>query len=56
MKKIKLHPDLMNQIAKEFGVTLQSVRMSLAYVFNSEKAEAIRQRAKEMLKAEFETI
>ena len=52
MKKINLHPDLKNKIAKEFNVTTQTVDMSLKYVFNSEKAKAIRTRAKEMLQKE----
>lgn len=56
MKKIRVHPDLKKQIAKEFQVTMQSVDMSLKYVFNSEQAKAIRQRAKELLQAESESV
>ncbi|GIJ93400.1 hypothetical protein CAPN002_06180 [Capnocytophaga stomatis] len=56
MKKIRVHPDLKKQIVKEFQVTMQSVDMSLKYVFNSEQAKAIRQRAKELLQAESEAI
>lgn len=52
MKKIRLHPDLKKQIAEEFEVSYQTVNMSLEYVFNSEKSEAIRNRAKELLKKE----
>lgn len=35
---------------------MQSVDMSLKYVFNSEQAKAIRRRAKELLQAESEAI
>lgn len=56
MKKIRLHPQLMHQIVKEQKVSMQAVRMSLYYVFNSEKSKAIRQRAKELLTRESELI
>lgn len=56
MKKIRVHPDLKKEIAKEFSVTMQSVDMSLKYVFNSKQAKAIRQRAKELLQAESEAV
>lgn len=56
MKKIRVHPDLKKQIAEEFSVTMQTVDMSLQYVFNSERAKAIRQRAKELLEKEIEEI
>lgn len=56
MKKIRIHPDLKKQIAGEFQVTMQTVDMSLQYVFNSERAKAIRQRAKELLQKECENI
>lgn len=49
MKKIRLHPDFMNQIAREEGVTLQTVRMALYYVFNSDTSKRIRARAKELM-------
>lgn len=52
MKKIRLHPDLKKQIAEEFKVTYQTVNMSLEYVFKSEKSEAIRQRALQMMQEE----
>lgn len=52
MKKILVHPDLMNQIADEFGVTLQSVRNALRFIFNSERAKNIRKRAVELLEEE----
>lgn len=54
MKKIRLHPDLKKQISKEFQVSYQTVSMSLDFVFNSEKAESIRQRARQLLKLESE--
>lgn len=56
MKKIRLHPHLMNQISTELGVTIQTVRMSLYYVFNSETSVKIRLRAKELLKKESDEI
>lgn len=56
MNKILLHPDLKKKISQEFGVTVQSVDMSLKGVFHSAKAKAIRLRAKELLKVEFEKV
>ena len=56
MKKILLHPDYKKQIAKEFAVTMQTVDMSLKYVFDSEKARNIRQRAKQLLEKEVNNI
>lgn len=56
MKKIRLHSKLKKQIVDEFGVTYQTVSMSLEYVFNSKKAVAIRQRAKELLLKEADGI
>ncbi|MCZ2084125.1 MAG: hypothetical protein LC112_07605 [Flavobacteriales bacterium] len=56
MKKINLHPELKHKIAEEFEVTMQTVDMSLKYVFNSEKAKLIRDRAKELLKEEIQKI
>lgn len=56
MKKIRIHPELKKQIAKEFQVTIQSVDMSLKYVFQSETAEAIRKRAKELLLIESQNV
>ena len=49
MKKIRIHVDHKKQIAEEFKISLQSVRMSLDYVFNSDTSEKIRKRAKELL-------
>ncbi|WP_233900747.1 hypothetical protein [Tenacibaculum piscium] len=49
MKKIRLHPDLKKQIAKEFECTGQTVDMSLVFVFNSDKSKNIRKRAIELL-------
>ncbi len=56
MKKIRVHPDIKKQIAKEFDVTYQTVTMSLEFVFNSEKAKAIRQRAKALLQEELQIL
>jgi len=52
MKKIKLHPELKHELVKEFGVTMQTISMSLGHVFNSDQAKKIRLRAKEMLQKE----
>ncbi|MFM2394169.1 MAG: hypothetical protein RLZZ546_2151 [Bacteroidota bacterium] len=49
MKKIRLHPDLKKELAKEFEVSYQTISMSLRYVFESELSERIRERAKQML-------
>lgn len=56
MKKIRVHPEIKKEIAKELKVTYQTVTMSLEYVFNSEKAKQIRQRAKELLQKELNKI
>ncbi|CAL2079190.1 MULTISPECIES: hypothetical protein [Tenacibaculum] len=49
MKKIRLHPDLKKQIAKELECSGQTVDMSLVFVFNSDKSKNIRKRAIELL-------
>ena len=49
MKKILLHPELKHKIKDEFDCTLQTVDMSLKFVFKSPKADLIRKRAKELL-------
>jgi hypothetical protein len=56
MKKILVHPDLKKQLQKEFEVSYVTVTMSIDGVFTSEKAIAIRQRAKELLIAEANKI
>jgi hypothetical protein len=56
MKKIQLHPNLKKEIAKELNVSMVTVDMSLSYVFNSDKAKKIRQRAKELLEDEVKNI
>lgn len=56
MKKIRIHPEIRQEIAKEFSVTRQTVDMSLKCVFNSDKAKSIRKRAKELLIKESENI
>ena len=56
MKNILIHPTYKNQIAKELGVTKQTVDMSLKYVFNSETSKLIRKRAKKLLEIEAKKI
>lgn len=56
MKKIRVHPAIKKEIAEELKVTYQTVTMSLEYVFNSEKAKQIRQRAKQSLIKESKKI
>ena len=56
MKKILLHPKLKHQIKDEFDCTLQTVDMSLKFVFQSDKAELIRKRAKQLLIEESKKI
>ena len=56
MKKILLHPELKHKIKDEFDCTLQTVDMSLKFVFQSEKADKIRKRAKELLIEESQKI
>jgi|LakMenEpi03Aug12_release.lakeMendotaPanAssembly.Ray.scaffolds.fasta_scaffold4270524_1 hypothetical protein len=56
MKKIRLHIDFKKQIAKEFGVSMVTVDMSLKYAFDSKKAKGIRKRAKELLIKECKAI
>ena len=56
MKKILLHPKLKHQIKDELKCTLQTVDMSLRYVFKSDNADLIRKRAKELLTEEAQKI
>lgn len=56
MKKILLHPELKHKIKDEFNCTLQTVDMSLKFVFQSDKAELIRKRAKQLLIEESKKI
>lgn len=56
MKKILLHSDLKKQIANELKVSIQTVDMSLKYVFDSDTAKKIRKKAKELLIKEVENI
>ena len=56
MKKILIHPLHKREIANELNVTTQTVDMSLKYVFDSDKAKAIRKRAKELLQNEIKNI
>lgn len=56
MKNIIIASEHKNTLAKEFGVSLQSVRMSLQGVFKSITAQKIRARAKELLLKDAEGI
>lgn len=56
MKKILLHPDLKKQIANELGLSIQTIDMSLKYVFDSDTAKKVRKRAKKLLLNEAENI
>lgn len=56
MKKIRIVHELKKQIAKEMRVTTQTVEMALAYVYNSEVQQNIRQRAKELLRQEADKV
>lgn len=56
MKKIRIDVELKKQISNELNISLQSVRMSLDYVFNSDNAQKIRKRAKELLIEEAKKI
>ncbi len=56
MKKILIHPSFRKDLSEEFSVSKQTIDMSLKYVFNSEKAKKIRQRAKELLQKEIDNI
>jgi hypothetical protein len=54
--EILIHPQFKKQMTKEFDCSKQTVDMSLKYVFNSEKAIAIRNKTKELLKNEIKKI
>ncbi|MCV9928139.1 hypothetical protein OIU83_10770 [Flavobacterium sp. LS1R49] len=56
MKNILLHPKHKRKIAEDFGVSKQTVDMSLSYVFNSCNAKKIRLIAKILLIQEAEKI
>lgn len=56
MKKIRIVYELKKQIAKEIGVTTQTVETALKYVYNSEVQQNIRQRAKELLQQEADKV
>lgn len=49
MTEILIHPAYVKTIASEFDCTAQTVRMALKYVFNSNMAIKIRERAIELL-------
>ena len=56
MKKIRIVHELKKQIAKEIGVTTQTVETALKYVYNSDVQQTIRQRAKELLQQEADDV
>lgn len=53
---IEIAPLKKKELATEFETSLQTVQMSLKYVFNSKQARNIRLRAKEMLQKEIDEI
>ena len=56
MKKIRIHPEMRHQIAKELNVSLQTVDLGLKYVYKSTLQKSIRRRAKELLQEEADRI
>ena len=56
MKKIRIVHELKKQIAKEIGVTTQTVETALKYVYNSDVQQTIRLRAKELLQQEADDV
>ena len=56
MKKIRIVHELKKLIAKEIGVTTQTVETALKYVYNSDVQQTIRQRAKELLQQEADDV
>jgi len=55
-KKIVVPKGWTKILADEFELSPQSVRMALAYVFNSERSVAIREKVKEMFQEQIELI
>lgn len=49
MDKIQIAPIMTRKLAKEFGVTTMAIYMAVRYFTNSELAQNIRARAKELL-------
>lgn len=56
MKIIKIHPFYAKELQKEFNTSKQTIYLSLRYVFNSDLAKSIRQKAKFYLQAEANKI
>ena len=54
--RINISSTMKKQLVKEFSKSLQAVQMSLDFVFNSDSAKAIRERAKELLQEEITKI
>lgn len=58
MKKRKIEIAVIHkkQLALEYGVSIQTIHLTLRGVFNSERSARIRQRAKELLQQEIDNI
>jgi hypothetical protein len=56
MKKIRIVAELKKQIAKELGVTIQTVENNLSYFYDSQTAKDVRRRAKELLQEEANNV
>ena len=58
MEKLRIHISSYHKkiLRDEFLTSKQSVQLSLDYVFNSKRAKAIRERAKELLQEEVDKI
>lgn len=56
MKKIRIVADLKKQIAKELGVSIQTVETSLSYFYDSSTSRDVRKRAKELLLQEANNV
>lgn len=53
-REIKIHDTHKAILKDEFGVSMQTIRMSLKYVFNKGRNKKIRARAIELLQKEVE--
>ena len=49
MKKIRIVAEMKKQIAKELGVSIQTVETSLSYFSDSPTSREVRKKAKELL-------
>ena len=55
-RKIEVSDKHKNILKDEFDCTIETVRRTLRYEFDSEKAKNIRKRAKELLQEEIEKL